>query len=207
MRKIYLIRHGESQWNVLRKIQGQKDIPLTDKGRKQAELAGEKLSEENIDIIYSSDLKRASETAEIIGQNIGIEPIYNMSLREINFGIWEGLSNDSMNSKYRDEVCLWRREPEKLNIQEAENLYDVQRRAMNFLNFILENEKDENILVVSHGVTLKTIILDLLNMDLIYFKNLTIDNTGLSIIEFREYNRVLKLLNDISHLKENLSIW
>ncbi|NMA87109.1 MAG: histidine phosphatase family protein [Tissierellia bacterium] len=206
MRKIYLIRHGESQWNVLRKIQGQKDIPLTDKGRKQAELAGEKLSEENIDIIYSSDLKRASETAEIIGQNIGIEPIYNMSLREINFGIWEGLSNDSMNSKYRDEVCLWRREPEKLNIQEAENLYDVQRRAMNFLNFILENEKDENILVVSHGVTLKTIILDLLNMDLIYFKNLTIDNTGLSIIEFREYNRVLKLLNDISHLKENLSI-
>ncbi len=81
---------GESQWNVLRKIQGQKDIPLTDKGRKQAELAGEKLSEENIDIIYSSDLKRASETAEIIGQNIGIEPIYNMSLREINLEYGKG---------------------------------------------------------------------------------------------------------------------
>ena len=202
MKKIYLIRHGESQWNTLKKIQGQKDIPLTNKGREQAALAGKKLSEMNIDVIYSSDLKRASETANIIGKIIGIEPIYNKNLREINFGIWEGLSNDSMNHKYREEVYLWRKEPEKLNIQGAENLYQVQKRTMNFLNPILTNEKDENILIVSHGVTLKTIILNILNMDLIYFKNLTIDNTGLSIIEFREYNRVLKLFNDISHLKE-----
>lgn len=204
MKKIYLIRHGESQWNVIRKIQGQKDISLTDKGVEQAKLIGDRLTKEKIDKIYSSDLERAYNTAKIIGNKIGINPIPKKDFREINFGVWEGLSNDKMMAEYYDEVYLWRKEPEKLNIQGAENLYQVQKRAMDFLNPILANEENQNILIVSHGVTLKTIILDMLNMDLIYFKNLTIDNTGLSIIEFREYNRVLKLLNDISHLKENL---
>ena len=108
-----------------------------------------------------------------------------------------------MNREYRDEIYLWRKEPEKLKIQGAETLYEVQERAINSLNAIVHSE-DENILIVSHGVTLKTMILGLLNMDLAYFKNLTIDNVGLSIIEFREYNKVLKLLNDTSHIKENL---
>jgi probable phosphoglycerate mutase len=203
MKKIYLIRHGESEWNILKKIQGQKDIPLTKKGIQQAKLVGKRLMDENINKIYSSDLKRAYDTAKIIGDYIKIEPVYTKSFREINFGIWEGLSNNIMNREYRDEIYLWRKEPEKLKIQGAETLYEVQERAINSLNAIVHSE-DENILIVSHGVTLKTMILGLLNMDLAYFKNLTIDNVGLSIIEFREYNKVLKLLNDTSHIKENL---
>ena len=159
--------------------------------------------DENINKIYSSDLKRAYDTAKIIGDYIKIEPVYTKSFREINFGIWEGLSNNIMNREYRDEIYLWRKEPEKLKIQGAETLYEVQERAINSLNAIVHSE-DENILIVSHGATLKTMILGLLNMDLAYFKNLTIDNVGLSIIEFREYNKVLKLLNDTSHIKENL---
>ena len=203
MKKIYLIRHGESEWNILKKIQGQKDIPLTKKGIQQAKLVGKRLMDENINKIYSSDLKRAYDTAKIIGDYIKIEPVYTKGFREINFGIWEGLSNNIMNREYRDEIYLWRKEPEKLKIQGAETLYEVQERAINSLNAIVHSE-DENILIVSHGVTLKTMILGLLNMDLAYFKNLTIDNVGLSIIEFREYNKVLKLLNDTSHIKENL---
>ncbi|NMB07999.1 MAG: histidine phosphatase family protein [Tissierellia bacterium] len=203
MKKIYLLRHGESQWNVLNKIQGQKNIPLTKKGVIQADLVGNRLLGENIDIIYSSDLERAYDTAKIIGNKMDIEPIPIKEFREINFGIWEGLSNDNMKAKYRDEIYLWRKEPENLRIQGAETLYEVQERAINSLNSIIHKRQEENILIVSHGVTLKTLILGLLDMDLVHFKNLTINNVGLSIVEFREYNKVLKLLNDTSHLKES----
>lgn len=206
MKKIYLIRHGESQWNVIRKIQGQKDISLTDKGVEQAKLIGDRLTKEKIDKIYSSDLERAYNTAKIIGNKIGINPIPKKDFREINFGVWEGLSNDKMMAEYYDEVYLWRKEPEKLKIEGGETLQEVQIRAMKCLEKIVDTSNDESILIVSHGVTLKTIILGLLDMDLMYFKNLTINNVGLTIVEFREYNKVLRVLNDTSHVKENISI-
>ena len=96
---------------------------------------------------------------------------------------------------------MWK-EPEKLKIKGGETLQEVQLRSMRKLESIINTNEDKNILIVSHGVTLKTMILGILDMDLFYFKNLTIDNVSLSIIEFREYNKVLKVLNDTSHLKE-----
>lgn len=202
MKKIYLTRHGESEWNILKRIQGHKDIPLTNRGIKQANLIANRLIHEDIDIIYSSDLKRAYDTAKIIGDKIGLEPNLSKEFREINFGVWEGLSNDIIGSEYREEIHLWRKEPEKLKIKGGETLQEVQLRSMRKLESIINTNEDKNILIVSHGVTLKTMILGILDMDLFYFKNLTIDNVSLSIIEFREYNKVLKVLNDTSHLKE-----
>lgn len=203
MKRIYLVRHGESQWNVLKKIQGQKDIPLTEKGIEQAKLTGKRLIEENIDVLVSSDLQRAYDTAKIIGEMIRLEPIPMEGLREINFGAWEGLSRDLVDGVHKEEIQLWRKEPEKLRIKNAETLKEVQNRALSSLGTIISSDY-KNILVVSHGVTLKTIILGLLGMDLKYFKNLTLNNVALSVIEFRDYNRVLKVLNDTSHLKESL---
>lgn len=204
MKKIYLIRHGETEWNVSRKIQGHKDIPLTDTGIKQANLIADRLMSEDIDIIYSSDLKRAYDTAKIIGGKIGLEPNPRKEFREINFGIWEGLYNDKIGLEYGEEIYLWRKEPEKLKIEGGETLKEVQLRAMEELESVMNMNQDKNILIVSHGVTIKTMILGILDMNLFYFKNLTIDNVSLTIIEFREYNKVLKVLNDTSHLKENM---
>lgn len=203
MKKIYLLRHGESQWNLSGKIQGQKDIPLTNKGISQAKLAGDKLSSVKIDKVYSSDLSRAYDTAKIIGDKIKKEPITVKDFREISFGTWEGLSNKDI-ATHKEQIYLWRNEPENLQIPGGENLGQVQSRAIKALNQILQDKANNNILLVSHGVTLKTLVLGLLNMDLKHFKNLTINNVGLSIIEFRDYNKVLKLFNDTSHLKETL---
>jgi len=202
MKKIYLIRHGETEWNALSKIQGHKDIPLTDKGIEQAKLTGNRLINENINAIYCSDLERAYNTAKIIGDKVSAEPNQYREFREINFGIWEGLSNDKLDLKYKNEIGLWRTEPEKIKIEGGESLEEVQTRAINCLNNIIKEEPGENLLIVSHGVTIKTIILGILDMNLSYFKNFTIENAGLTIIEFRDYNKVLKVLNDTSHLKE-----
>ncbi|QQY80650.1 putative phosphoglycerate mutase [Keratinibaculum paraultunense] len=205
MKKIYLVRHGESQWNPIKKIQGQTDIPLTKKGLNQAHLIGNRLISENIDKIYSSDLKRAYTTAKIIGNKIKLEVTIMKEFREINFGIWEGMTNEELLQNFYDEIQIWRRNPEKLSLEKSESLQMLQERAMKGINNIIaENKEKSNILVVSHGATIKTIILGLLNIDLTHFKNLTISNTGLTIIEFREYNPVIKILNDICHLKECL---
>lgn len=201
MKKLFLVRHGESEWNKLKKVQGQKDIPLTEKGIEQAKLIGKRLINEGIEKIYTSDLKRAYDTARIIGKMLNIKVIPSKELREINFGIWEGLTNDIIKSKFSKEHELWLKNPEMLKVEGAESILDLQLRAMNEINKIISDENIDNVLIVSHSATLKAIILGLLNMDIGYFKNMTLNNVSLSIIEFRQYNRVLSLLNDTSHLK------
>ncbi|HSH35133.1 histidine phosphatase family protein [Schnuerera sp.] len=205
MKRIYLVRHGESEWNLLKKIQGQQDISLTANGIKQANLIGNRLINEKIDKIYSSDLIRAYKTAEIIGNKLNLDVIQMVEFREIHFGIWEGISNEEIEEKHKDNQILWRKEPEKLEIEGAETLKELQKRALSGINKIIDNEENENIdniLIVSHSATLKAIILGLLGINLTNFKNLTINNVSLSIIEIREYNRVLKLFNDTCHIKE-----
>lgn len=204
MKKLYLVRHGESEWNKLKKIQGQIDIPLTEKGIEQAKLIGKRLINEGIEKIYTSDLKRAYDTASIIGKMLNIDVIPLKELREINFGIWEGLTTDIIKSKFSKERELWLKNPEMLKVEGAESILELQLRAMNEINKIISNNNIDNVLIVSHSATLKTIILGLLNMDISHFKNMTLNNVSLSIIEFRQYNRVLTLLNDTSHLKESI---
>lgn len=202
MKKIFLVRHGESKWNVLKKIQGQQDVPLTDRGKSQAYQIGDRLLSEKIDSIYSSDLKRAYDTATIIGKKLQIDVNPMTELREINFGQWEGASYDKIYSTNHKEIILWRKAPEKLNIDGIESLKKLQLRAMSAVKKIINSETGNNILIVSHSATLKTIILGLLNIDLANFKNLTLDNVSLTIVEFRNYNRVLKVLNDTNHIRE-----
>lgn len=203
MKKIYLARHGESEWNILSKVQGQKDVPLTDKGIVQANSLGNRLIHEEIDKIYASDLIRAYETANIIGKINNVEVVSMKELREINFGIWEGLTNSEIKTRYQKEFNIWMRTPEKLHLTNAESLKELQLRAMRGINNIVRDNSIDNVLIVSHSATLKTIILGLLGIDISYFKNLSLNNVSLSMIEIKTYNNVLKLFNDTNHIKES----
>ncbi|MCQ4921682.1 histidine phosphatase family protein [Tissierella carlieri] len=202
MTKLFLIRHGQSEWNKLNMIQGQKNTILTDLGREQALSLGNRLINEDIDIIYASDLSRAYTTAKIISDVIHKPLISSESLREINFGPWEGLSIGEIQEKYNSEYSIWLREPQSLNMKGAETLQILQERVMKYIDHIIDENKGKNIAVVSHGAALKALILGLLNIDISHYKNISLKNVSLSIIEFRDYNRVLTSLNDISHLKE-----
>ncbi len=202
MTKIYLIRHGQSEWNKLYKIQGQKDTMLTDIGKRQAKKLGDRLIDENIDIIYSSDLERAYTTAKIISEIIRKPLISNESIREIGFGPWEGLSLTEIKKSFKNEYIIWTMEPHKLYLEGAESLQVLQDRTMNYVNQIINDNEGKNIAIVSHSATLKIIILGLLGIDISFYKNISLSNVSLSIIECRDYNNVLTLLNDTSHLKE-----
>lgn len=202
MTKIYLIRHGQSQWNILSKVQGQKDASLTDLGKEQARKLGKRLIDENIDIIYSSDLSRALETAKIISSIIDKPIIESKEIREINFGLWEGLTMEEIQNKYKEEYLTWMKEPEKFILEGAETLEALKNRVMKFVEKIIIENKDKNIALVSHSASLKVIILNLLGIGNAFYKNISLKNVSLSIIECRKYNNVLTLLNDTSHLKE-----
>ncbi len=200
--KLFLIRHGQSEWNKLNMIQGQKNTILTDLGKEQALSLGNRLINEDIDIIYTSDLSRAYTTAKIISDIIHKPLVASELLREINFGPWEGLSIEEIQKKYNFEYSIWLKEPQSLNMKGAETLQILQERVMKYINYIIDENKGKNIAVVSHGATLKALILGLLDIDISHYKNISLKNVSLSIIEFRDYNRVLTSLNDISHLKE-----
>ena len=146
---IYLIRHGETDWNVERKIQGQTDIPLNSNGKKQAEEAANEIANLKIDRIISSDLSRAKETAEIINQKVGAEITYEKRLREVNYGDFEGIQIDKFTDK---DWVIFNETPEKIKGESRQQVYNRVK------SFIDEIKDDENVLVVTHGGSLRMML-------------------------------------------------
>lgn len=200
MKNIYLLRHGESEWNILKKIQGSKDSELTEKGKKQGLCAGKSLKDKDITSIYSSNLKRAKLTSKIVGKELNVDPIVENELREMCYGIIEGKTDEEVKKVFREEYKLWERTPEKFKIEGSETLREVQNRGMSVIERILEKDSSENILIVSHETIITTIILGLLGIDLDNYKNFSLNNTGITHISIEE-NNILRKFNDIAHLE------
>ena len=110
-RILYIVRHGTTDWNQSGRIQGHIDIPLNGAGRAQARLAGQRLASLGTTAIYSSDLSRAYETASIIGQRVGLCVLPQAGLREINFGVWQGLSSPEIRARDPDTYAARRADP------------------------------------------------------------------------------------------------
>lgn len=147
---IYLVRHGQTDWNVEKKTQGHADIPLNEKGRKQAKSLSSNISKLGVEKIVSSDLLRAKETAEILNKVFGVSLVFDKRLREINYGDLEGIPRDTLKPEMWD---IFNKTPEKLN---AEPFVDVFTRIKTFFDEL--SDTNENILVVTHGGPLRMIM-------------------------------------------------
>lgn len=203
--RIYFVRHGESEWNIINKVQGQKNSLLTENGKLQAVKLAKRLKNHDIDIIYSSDLTRAYETALTIANEKNMTPIKNSNLQEMNFGIWEGELFSDILVEHKEDYLKWVKSPESLEIPKGETIHDLENRVGSEVRKIINVNKGKNILIVSHGTALKTMILSLLNTSLNNYKNLAMGNVSLSIVEVRDYNNVLITYNDTSHLEGDLN--
>lgn len=160
--KLYVTRHGETSYNVKNLICGITDIELNDHGRNQAKQIAEKIVEENIDIIISSPLKRAKETASIIAERINKEIQIDDRLHEIDFGIFEGKPGKTLEFK---EV----KKNHAMSYPQGEKLFAVVQRVYNFLDEINERYKNQTVLVVCHGGIVRIIhsyYYDMTNEDL-----------------------------------------
>jgi len=156
----FIVRHGETDWNVEKRTQGHINTPLNKKGREQAESIGNALKNENIDLIISSDLARAKETAEIISKITKAELVIDERLRERGFGKAEGLSREEMLKKYSDVYDYETRTPG------GESFKDLEKRAWDSFKEHAKNHGHKNIIIVSHGGTIRMIEKQLRNLSI-----------------------------------------
>jgi len=200
MTTIMLIRHGDTDWNVEEIFRGRVDVKLNETGIKQAQLLSKYLGDAPIGAVYSSPLKRAVKTAEIIAgpHNIGVKP--SQELTDFDYGEWQGLSHKMVKEKYGATYNQWLRNPHWVRMPEGENLFDVRRRICKLINQI--TARHEGIVaLVSHRVILKVIICALLGLDNSHFWNIKLDTCGITTFIYQEKRFILEKHNDTSFLK------
>lgn len=148
--KLYVIRHGQTDWNLVGKTQGKTDIELNETGIKQAIEAKEKINKCNIDLIYCSPLKRTIKTAEIINEDIKCKIIYDKALEERGFGEFEGLTKEEIKKLVNEweKIHDYNLNSEERNI---EPIKDVCNRVWGLLDKIKNEHKGKNILIVTHA--------------------------------------------------------
>ncbi|AKI97858.1 histidine phosphatase family protein [Kosmotoga pacifica] len=203
--KIHLVRHGVSEWNLVGRWQGNADVPLSEIGRCQAEATAEELLNiaPSVSLLFSSDLKRARETAERIGKRLGLSPILRKDLRECNFSLWAGLTFEEVLKKYKEEFRLWSSNP-RVSIEGLESLFELKDRTLKALEEIRQIAIDTSaaeVIVVGHGLWIRVLLCALLEMPLENHKRLDVANASITTIESHEqHGWILRTLNYHQHL-------
>ncbi|MEK7342002.1 MAG: histidine phosphatase family protein [Candidatus Binatota bacterium] len=183
--RIFLLRHGETDWNLQGRCQGVADLDLNERGRKQAWDVSACLSTERIDAIYSSDLKRALHTAEFIRRSRDLEVTVDGNFRELNHGAFEGLTFSDIRSCYPEFLKRWRSEPAELMIPGGERLADVEERAWKGMERIVSaHSPDETVVVVSHNFPILAILCRITGTPLNDYRSFHIEPCGLTHLNY-----------------------
>ena len=203
---IYIVRHGQTEWNLLGKTQGHGNSDLTPKGIEQAELLADSMTKYPIDYIYSSDLGRAYQTAEIIGNKLNIEVEKTEALREMNFGTWEGRIIKDIIEEDPELYKMWRNEPHIAKIPQGETLSQIKERTDAFIKEINEKYDGKHIVLVTHSLCARIMLLSFLDSDVKNIYRINQANTALNIIELRDYGPVVMKMNDTTHIINDIKL-
>ncbi|NWF77356.1 MAG: histidine phosphatase family protein [Chloroflexi bacterium] len=201
MAKLILVRHGETMWNVEKVYRGRTDVNLDEVGIKQAELLGKYLSNWELEAIYSSPLRRALDTANIIAryQNVGVQ--IAEGLIDFDYGEWQSLSEQEVKRLYPTLYNEWHNNPHKAKMPGGESLEDVRRRAIEVVDDVLSKYQG-SVVLVSHRVVNKVLIRSLLGLDNSHFWNIKQDVGGITIFDYMGGRFILTRHNDTSYLKK-----
>ncbi|MGG2482737.1 histidine phosphatase family protein [Brevibacillus borstelensis] len=189
---IYLVRHGETDWNLARRIQGHSDIALNESGRSQAQKVGVRFRGETIHAVYASDLARARETAQCIAENVGCTVSTLTTLRERCYGEWEGLTYEEIKVRFAnmDETACG-----------IETFEDMQQRAAAALTELADRHAGKAIVVVSHGGLINSFLHGVTGGQ--QGTGITrIDNTGISVFHYVDRRWEVVTVNDTDHLED-----
>ena len=197
---IFLLRHGLTDWNAAHRCQGTTDIPLNAEGIAQAQTLAARCASLSIERVYHSPLIRAAKTAEFVADACHAPLIPCDDLREVCLGVFQGLTREQSQAAYPAEATAYFSDPESVIPPNGESVPAVQRRAFAALEAA---EKDaagcRRIALVSHGVTIKTLICSIMDMPLDRFSRFDISNCSISVIESINGTHRLLTLNDLSH--------
>lgn len=200
MTKIFLIRHGETEWNKIGKLQGSSDIDLLPEGIQQAHSLAEHAPFSAADAIYSSDLIRAVKTADILAEKFNLPVITNRGLRETSFGEWEG---QFLSDLAKENPCGFEKfftRPDLVKPPNGETFLQSQARIMNALDEIVADNEGKSIIVISHGAAIRLIICAALVIPIRKMWAIGQYNMALNILIFADGLFSVELMNSTLHL-------
>jgi probable phosphoglycerate mutase len=201
--RIFLVRHGQTDWNRIGRFQGRSDVPLNEEGRRQAQALASALKDESFSAIYSSPLIRVVETAcQIQAFHPNVSLSEEAGLIEMDLGDFEGMEAKIWAADYPDFLTKWRKFPSSLKMPGGESLKEVQARAIKTLERIMKRHPAEsNLLICSHNFVIRSILCHALNMELDRFRELKQATAAISIL-FKQGNRLgVEKINECSHLQ------
>ncbi len=201
MSRLLLVRHGDTELNSAERYWGSTDVKLSDAGFRQAERLRDHLATERIDAIYSSELRRASATAQIIASSHRLDVTTCAELREINFGELEGLTFNEISQLYPEVTELWLQRSPGLKYPGGESVDEFNSRVSQFVDRLDKHTPQETILIVAHSGSLRSLMCHLLGIDPERWWQFRLDLASLSILETYPAGAILNLLNDVSHLR------
>ena len=201
--RIYLVRHGETEFNRMGVFRGRFDVELNDIGLKQARETGAALVGKGIEFIVTSPLRRASVTAQTISRALGVGYEVDEAFNNINLGSWQGVPKKKVMEDYPDAWRQWTTEPENLVLPGGESVEDVKRRASARLLEIV-GARDGAFAIVTHRSVIKVLAAFMLNVPPPYFWKFYTDNAAYCVFEHSEDGFMLTNWNSNSHLSEKV---
>ncbi len=200
MGTVYVVRHGETEWNAEGRIQGHTDVSLSEQGRSQAQVLGRRLAEVSFDVAYCSDLARASETARIIlgGRTVPLRP--TPQLREYQKGVFEGLTVHEYSKRYPDMYQASLVNDLDFAPTGGETIRQTSARTAEFVAELRGNHLEDTVLIVGHGGSLRSVVVALMGLPLEANWKFVMGNCAISVFELYPDNGVMRLYNDTSHL-------
>lgn len=202
MTKLILIRHGETDWNAQRRYQGQSDVPLNDAGHRQAAALAQRLEGVDISAIYSSDLRRARQTASEIASLHPLPVRDEPRLKEISFGRWEGLTYGEIQERWPEEMAAWFADPIQVTPPGGETLAQVAGRVKAALDDIVRTNAGGTVAIVAHGGTLRVLLCAAIEIDPRAQWRFGLSTASISELQVSDSHTVLVRLNDTHHLDE-----
>ena len=201
MGQIYIVRHGETEWNAEGRIQGHTDINLSDLGRQQAQSVARRLEQVSFSAAYCSDLNRARETAEIILGRSGTPLHPTLQLREYHKGVFEGLTVNEYSKKFPDQYQASLVNDLDFAPNGGESMRETSLRMAKFVQETIPQHLDDTVLIVGHGGSLRSLIVALMDLPLEANWKFVMGNCAVSVLYTYSNNTVLHLYNDTGHLQ------
>jgi 2,3-bisphosphoglycerate-dependent phosphoglycerate mutase len=187
-----MVRHGETEWNAARRVQGQLDVPLSEVGRAQAGSLSQALPEGRFSALYSSDLLRVRQTAAPAAERLGLEPRLDPALRERHYGTFQSLTFAELKASRPEDYARYEARDPAFDFGGGESLRDFSARALACLTAIAERHAGEEVLVFTHGGVLEMAYRRAMGMDLSAPRDFTTPNCALNWIEAGARWRVLE---------------
>jgi len=199
---ILLVRHGQTEWNRIERFRGRVDIELNSSGLIQAQKTALRIQRHwQPELIFSSPLKRAMQTAHAIVEltNVQVDP--TPDLVDIDYGEWQGLTPEETRLKWPDQLDTWYKHPERVLIPGGENPLEVQFRAVSTIAAAIKTYPNSTIIVVSHTVVNRLILLGILGIGIEHFWQIRQEPCAINIIDVKDNDFSLVTMNDTCHIE------